>query len=72
MQIFETSNVFNIVEELVNKLDLKMGDFLLEKEVACMFRFSSWAGNVVLVRNKYCRPTIILMGLVELSLTKGL
>ena len=37
MQIFKTSNVFNIVEELVNKLNLKMGGFLLEKKVACMF-----------------------------------
>ena len=37
MQIFETSNMFNIVEALVNKLKLKMGGFLLEKEVACVF-----------------------------------
>ena len=43
MQVFETSNAFNIVEELVNKLNLKMGGFLLEEEVACMF--SSWAGT---------------------------
>ena len=43
MQIFETSNVFNIVEELVNKLNLKMGEFLLEKGMT--FVFSSWAGT---------------------------
>ena len=43
MQVFETSNVFNIVEELVNKLNSKMGGFLLEKKVACVF--SSWAGT---------------------------
>ena len=31
MQISETSNVFNIVEELVNKLNLKMVGFCWRK-----------------------------------------
>ena len=37
---FRNMNVLNIAEELVNKLNLKMGWFLLVKEVACVF--SSW------------------------------
>ena len=42
MEVFETSNVFNIVEELVNKLNSKMGGFLLEKKGGLRVQFLGW------------------------------